>query len=453
MAQPDLSILQGIRPVQIDTSRLESPVNQMANMYQLQGAAQANQLRGMQMEAAQRELTQQNFLADVYKKRTTPEGGIDYEGVMRDLASGGHGALIPGLVKTQREAQKAETEYQAAKNKLVTEKLALSRDALDRIDPKAPDAAQQYLAWHNSNHKDPVLGPYLQSIGATQDKAFQQISQAINAGKLPELIELSKVGATKMQELHAPKLVSRDAHNQLEIYDENPRSPTYSLDKPLRVIKKGTTEHEQVMQKLREQEIIEQKRAHRVTESQAGQVITDEKGNVTVLDKFGRPMRTMEGAGKKSATYEKTQAQQKQMQSDINLAIKELKDAAKDGGLIDQSTGSGAGRLYDLGARFVGKATEGDLAIGKLQPVADLALKMVPRFEGPQSDKDTQSYKEAAGQLADATLPREIRKAAAKTVVRLMEARKNQFITGDMASGNTAVPEAVAPPAGFVVDK
>jgi uncharacterized protein (UPF0147 family) len=52
---------------------------------------------------------------------------------------------------------------------------------------------------------------------------------------------------------------------------------------------------------------------------------------------------------------------------------------------------------------------------------------MVPRFEGPQSDKDTQSYKEAAGQLADPNLPREIRKAAGKEILRLMKERKKEF--------------------------
>jgi hypothetical protein len=119
--------------------------------------------------------------------------------------------------------------------------------------------------------------------------------------------------------------------------------------------------------------------------------------------------------------------------------------------LIDQSTGSGAGRLADIGAGFVGKATPGAIAIGKIAPVADLVLKMVPRFEGPQSNKDTQSYKEAAGQLADPTLPTAIRKEAGKTVLRLMQERKNQFVTNDMATGGVA-PAQIAPPAGFTPD-
>jgi hypothetical protein len=140
------------------------------------------------------------------------------------------------------------------------------------------------------------------------------------------------------------------------------------------------------------------------------------------------------GAGKPSAAQEKASLLKTQMGKDIDFAITELTNVTKDGGLIDQSTGSGAGRLADIGAGFFGQATEGAIAIGKLKPIQDLVLKMVPRFEGPQSDKDTQSYKEAAGQLADPTLPTKIRKEAGRTVLRLMQSRKNQFVSPELAS-------------------
>ena len=140
------------------------------------------------------------------------------------------------------------------------------------------------------------------------------------------------------------------------------------------------------------------------------------------------------GAGKPSATQEKSALLKGQLGKDLDFAIAELTDVTKDGGLIDQSTGSGAGRLVDIGAGFVGKATKGSIAIGKLQPIADMSLKMVPRFEGPQSNADTKSYKEAAGQLADPTLPTEIRKEAGKTVLRLMKQRKDQFVTPELAA-------------------
>ena len=162
--------------------------------------------------------------------------------------------------------------------------------------------------------------------------------------------------------------------------------------------------------------------------------VTDAAGNVTQFNRFGEVIGTPGKVGKPSATFEKTAALQKQQGRDLGLAITELESATKDKGLIDQSTGSGIGRLADVSAGFVGQATPGAIAIAKLKPIADMALKMVPRFEGPQSDKDTQSYKEAAGQLADPSLPTDLRKAAGKEVLRLMKARKNQFVNETMAN-------------------
>ena len=179
--------------------------------------------------------------------------------------------------------------------------------------------------------------------------------------------------------------------------------------------------------------------------------VTDSAGNVTQFNRQGEIIGKPGAVGKPSATFEKTAALQKQMGKDLTLAISELERVTKDGGLIDQSTGSGAGRAIDIGAGIIGKATPGAIAIAKLKPIADIALKMVPRFEGPQSDKDTASYKEAAGQLADASLPNEIRKEAGREVLRLMKARKGQFVNEAMATEGIGA-SAPALPAGFKPD-
>lgn len=154
---------------------------------------------------------------------------------------------------------------------------------------------------------------------------------------------------------------------------------------------------------------------------------TDAAGNVTFYNKFGDKIKTETGAGKPSATFEKTRLAREETQRNLNEALGNLKDIVKKGGLIDQSTGSGAGRAVDIAARFGGYATAGDIAGMELAPIADQVLKLVPRFEGPQSDADTRSYKEAAGQLADTTLPRENRKAAANRIIKIFERRRDQF--------------------------
>jgi hypothetical protein len=162
--------------------------------------------------------------------------------------------------------------------------------------------------------------------------------------------------------------------------------------------------------------------------------VTDATGNVTQFNRFGQVIGKPGQVGKPSATFEKTKALREQQSRDLTLLTKELTEITKDKGLIDQSTGSGAGRLLDVAAGFVGQSTTGSEAIARLKPIADMVLKMVPRFEGPQSDKDTASYKEAAGQLADPSTPTATRKAAGKEVLRLMIARKDQFVTEAMAN-------------------
>lgn len=195
-----------------------------------------------------------------------------------------------------------------------------------------------------------------------------------------------------------------------------------------------------------------------------GQGVTyqqDAQGNIVALPSrlsaggapVARPV-TGEGGvaikGKPSAFAEKAAALQKQQAKDISLAITEIEDAIKPGGLLEKSTASGAGKLADMGAAFFGSATPGAIAAASLKPIADLGLKMIPRFEGPQSDKDTASYKEAAGQLANEALPVETRKAAAQTMVRIMKARKGQFVNEAMATEGIA--PHIAPPAGFTSD-
>jgi hypothetical protein len=159
--------------------------------------------------------------------------------------------------------------------------------------------------------------------------------------------------------------------------------------------------------------------------------ITDAAGNVKLVNQKGELIKDLGGIGKPSASFEKTKTAKTKSVNDLNTAINELEKATKDGGLIDQSTGSGAGAMVDSVARFVGKATPGAVAAGSMAPIYDLVLKMVPRFEGPQSDKDTASYENASGKLANPAIPNEEKKAAGKEILRLMKERKGQFVGKD----------------------
>jgi len=247
----------------------------------------------------------------------------------------------------------------------------------------------------------------------TPQAALQDLNRRVKAGELP--LEVGQQHARQIQSMPWQQYKTNTIQSLLTAHER----ATSENTRRGQDIQAGTTQRGQDMQ---------------YAPNVVANTVTDAAGNVTQFNRFGEVIGTPGKVGKPSATFEKTAALQKQQGRDLGLAITELESATKDKGLIDQSTGSGIGRLADVSAGFVGQATPGAIAIAKLKPIADMALKMVPRFEGPQSDKDTQSYKEAAGQLADPSLPTDLRKAAGKEVLRLMKARKNQFVNEAMAN-------------------
>jgi len=184
-------------------------------------------------------------------------------------------------------------------------------------------------------------------------------------------------------------------------------------------------------------------------DQEKGIPITDAAGNVRIVSPTTAKQigETITAGGKPSATYEKNTALKQAMRTNIDSTINELDEISKPGGLIAQSTGSRFGAAVDYMGEVVGKATQGSIASARLAPIADKVLKMVPRFEGPQSDKDVKSYEKAGGDLANPYLPVEKRIAAAKEIARLLRDRKDQFVDKDALARGDVTPES-APAAG-----
>ena len=134
-------------------------------------------------------------------------------------------------------------------------------------------------------------------------------------------------------------------------------------------------------------------------------------------------------------------AADEKMKKDLESIIPTLEEISKDKGLLDQATGSGIGAGVDIAAGLFGIGTPGAIAIGKLKPATDAVLKLVPRFEGPQSDKDTKMYQDAAGNLANPSTPNSVKKAAAKEILRIYKARQGQFITRDYEAATGGAQE------------
>lgn len=439
MATIDSNIALGARPVQIDYPKQESPMNQMAAVMQLQNAQQTNQLNRQKMEeytrAREMEGMRRNALAGVDLNSPDSFNKVaqrlydvgDVEGAQKML--GARADLEYKQAQTGKEkalTSKAETESKTEKLKLFTTQLPI-------IAQNPTDQAMEQ--WASLLVQNGILS-------MEQATAGMQQMLALPPAQRSQKLMMSALSAEKALEQH---YVQQDLGDRKQIV----AMPKYG-DGKSRVVqedKVGLSQFEKGKLGL------ERERLNRDTGSDnVAHVVTDNEGNVTMINRKGEVIGSkLMGAGKPSATFEKSSAQQKQLSNDRKLAISELEEITKEGGLIDKSTSSYLGKGVDIAARTFGTATPGDIAAGQLAPIADLVLKMVPRFEGPQSDKDTATYNRAAGQLADTTLPAKIRKEAGKEILRLMKSRENQFGTPDMASGNVAAPKS-APPAGFVLD-
>lgn len=187
--------------------------------------------------------------------------------------------------------------------------------------------------------------------------------------------------------------------------------------------------------------------------AEAGQTAGAVAGAQANVRRAEQPARVEEAgqtvSAQETARIQAREAEARRAEAEkLNTAISELERISRPGGLLERSTGSGVGRLVDLAGEFIGVSSRGAQAAAALAPIADVVLKMVPRFEGPQSDKDTAAYQAAAGRLADPTIPNETRLAAAREIVRLMRARRDQFsYTPGGATTPTAAPAAqTAPP-------
>jgi hypothetical protein len=308
-----------------------------------------------------------------------------------------------------------------------------------------------------ANPNDPMLRRLRQLADVDPKEAAYQRAMSLNAmgpegQKAFEAYVSAMPEAAKTQDT-APKPERVSLGDRVAIIDQNPNSPTFNQELRSLPMGAGPMTQAQINANQIQQARLELERARvendRVGVQQAERRlrVLEEEARQRSDPEFQARMAIAQGFG---AATGRQQVERTSAVGEINAVVSELERALEKGGLIDRATGSGVGALRDVAAGFVGKATPGAIAIGQLQPIADLVLKIVPRFEGPQSDKDTQSYREAAGKLADPTVPNEIRRAAATEIVRVLKDRKGRLgstVTIPMQPAGGAMPAAGAAPA------
>jgi len=229
MAQIDPSIAMGFRPVQI-----ESPVNQMTAIAQLESAKNQNALAKYQLGAAERAEKK-----DISRMNLLSKAGSDEQAVASALLASGDIAGYSAYVKAMEDRKTQKLTQAKTTNDIVTTRLSQFKDLLNTIDPNAPDAGAKYLAWHEANHKDEYIGPLLASRGVTADQSRASINAAIQQGPkaIAEMINKSRLGIDKFKENEqkqsdrtAPKPEKFELGGKIVTRDVNPNSPTYLKD-------------------------------------------------------------------------------------------------------------------------------------------------------------------------------------------------------------------------------
>ena len=191
--------------LQVRPFKMDSPINAMAQMYQLQGAQQANQLNAMQMAEYERARAEEegarNFLTRADLK--TPEARTE---------------LVTKFGKTGVALAKSLAEQEAAALKQKTDQLDYTTkvtDAAANIYGTVKDDA----SWQAAKPKLAALGGDPKTLPKTYD---------------PDFVRREMLAATKVKDqltLFAPKPKEvKRADGSIIFLDENPNSPSYGKE-------------------------------------------------------------------------------------------------------------------------------------------------------------------------------------------------------------------------------
>jgi hypothetical protein len=157
-------------------------------------------------------------------------------------------------------------------------------------------------------------------------------------------------------------------------------------------------------------------RQNDLNRSQQAQLAGSNVAPVAVMGENGTPVYVNRNDAIGKQPYNATAATQgspAQKITDAKDVLQILKQAAP---LINKSTGSGIGSLYDDSAAFFGNTTSGAQNAASLKALEGILVSKMPKMSGPQSDKDVLLYKQMAGQIGDPKLPSEQKKAAMNTI-------------------------------------
>lgn len=186
--------LQPVRSVQDYAADMDKAE---ANQLALQGQRRQNEIAALTADQTRQTMASSAEDRNALQRLAATWGAdtsIDQR--VASLRNSGRPALMQqadALEKQGLEKQKTGAEVSAKNVETIGAAMKNSRLGLEGIS-----TPEQYLAWHEANHRDPVLGPYLESRGITADQARARITKALSQpGGFAKMLNESKLGAEK----------------------------------------------------------------------------------------------------------------------------------------------------------------------------------------------------------------------------------------------------------------
>lgn len=168
--------------------------------------------------------------------------------------------------------------------------------------------------------------------------------------------------------------------------------------------------------------LLEWNRQKADLDSKKGKRVTQKDGRVFIvypdgtgreaIDKDGKPLID---SGRKDPKIDQQFRAEQLRQEKLKPLLGDISTILDRG----KATGSVMGAAIDATAKLWGANPYGSLDAAKLDALGGQLVMMMPRMEGPQSDKDVDLYKQMAGRIGSRTTSIEAKKAALQTITDL----------------------------------
>jgi hypothetical protein len=391
------------------------------------------QLHRETMQKAQQANADQVATREAYRRATKADGSIDQGILLSSLAQLNAGSVIPSIQKANLETRKTqgEIDYKDAETK------AKVTDTLYNGLKQADNSIASLLAKSDVNELDVYgevgrlvkIGAFdaqAQHVGKSPDDFARDMLSTLPVGN-PEALRnwLTQAGArtmdaTKRIEMSVPKYDEQNRGGTINQGTVNqwigqrtegagPANNIVPTADPNAVLKSKTDYGIAGIVDNRARETNDINR-----EASQTQIVDGPNGPNLVNKSTGlaRPVATTDGSPllNKDSVIAKNARLADTLTGQIGQARTLLKKA----------TGSGAGKMIDTAGNFVGLSTDGADAAAQLETLSGWMTSNVPRFEGPQSDKDTGTYQIMAARVGDRSVPVSQRSAALDIVEQLM---------------------------------